>query len=164
MMFPVLFSGFFVLVFAYGMYEVWNIPLLARIFPFWISLIAFILSLIQLVIEARRCFAPQPLQGRALADLITAEDLAPETVYGRALYYVAWLLGLYLAIWLIGFVLAMTLFILAFLRWEALKDWTSCVIMSLGSAVFLVAVSWLLTLYWPEGWFGEVLGLPWPFR
>jgi putative tricarboxylic transport membrane protein len=163
-MLGVLFTGFFVLVFAYGIYEVWDMPLLARIFPLWISLIAFILSLAQLAIEARRSFAPEPTHGSEFADLAPDMSLAPGLVYGRALYYVSWLLGLYLAIWLIGFVIAMTLFIFTFLRWEAEKSRESCAVMSCCSALFLVAVSWIMTLYWPEGWLGEVLGLPWPFK
>lgn len=163
-MFGVVCTGFFVLVFAYGLYEVRDIPLLARIFPFWISLIALILSLVQLVIEVRRWLAPGGAYGSDVADNAANKNLPARVVYGRAVYYLSWLLGLYLAIWLIGFVIAMSLFIFTFLRCEAKKTWASSITMSLGSALFLVAVSWIMTLYWPEGWLGEVLGLPWPFK
>ena len=74
-MFEILFTGFFVLVFAYGMYEVWDIPILARIFPFWISLIAFALSLIQLAIEARRSFVSERTRGSEFADDVQGNNL-----------------------------------------------------------------------------------------
>lgn len=159
----VLCAAFFVLVFAYSIFEVWDLPRLARIFPLWISLVALVLSLIQLGIAMRRPFDPERARGSAFSDS-AADHGEPRQVYRRAGYYVAWLLGLYGAIWFTGFVIAMTLFVLIFLRWEAKKGWTGCVLASVFSALFLAGISWIMTLYWPEGQLGRLLELPWPLN
>ena len=162
MILGVLFSASIVAVFAYGVYEVRQIPLLARIFPFWISLVALCLSLFQLGIELRRYFSGARELEADFADLIPDRDLAPSEVYRRAAYYFMWIAGLYVAVWLIGFVTAMGVFVFCFLVLEARQKWFTALPMSLLSSLFLVAISWLMTLYWPEGLISSWLDLPWP--
>jgi len=97
-----------------------------------------ILSLVQFGATAKRLFEPGPAHPSPWSDRPPDQM---RHVYGSALYYVGWLLGLYGAIWVVGFVIAMTLFVFAFLRWEAERGWAR---------------------YWPEGQLGLLLELPWP--
>lgn len=163
MILAVLFSAFTVAVFAYGVYEVRQIPLLARIFPFWIGLVALCLSVLQLGIEVRRCFFGVEATRPDFADLVSDPGVASGQVYRRAARYFTWIAGLYLAIWLIGFVAAMGAFVFCFLVGEAGKKWFTALPLGLLSCLFLVGVSWLMTLYWPEGLLSSWLDLPWPF-
>jgi hypothetical protein len=162
MILGVAFAALLVVSFGYGVYEARDYPLLARIFPYWISLVAFCLALAQLVIEIRKYVLHIEEIHADFVDLAPDRSLPPRVVYIRGLRYVGWMVGLYAGIWLVGFVIAMTGFLLAFLRWEARLGWAITSVLAISGALFVIGTSWILTLFWPEGLISQWLGLPWP--
>ena len=162
MILGVLFAAFFVLFFAYGVYEAREFPRLARIFPYWISLGALALAVVQLAIELRKYLLQIEDVQADFVDLAPDRSLPPRVVFRRALGYLAWFIGLYLGIWLFGFVIAITAFLVAFLRRDAGLSWGKTLQLGLGGFFFVVVISWLMALYWPEGLIARWVELPWP--
>jgi putative tricarboxylic transport membrane protein len=162
MILGVIFAGFFIIVFAYGVYEAREFPRLARIFPYWISLGALILAVIQLGFELRKYLLQIEDAQADFVDLAPDRSLPPRLVFKRALGYLLWFVGLYAAIWVFGFVIAMIGFLVAFLRYDAELSWWKTLQLAAGGFVFVVAISWLMSLYWPDGLIAQWVELPWP--
>ena len=161
MLLGVVFAVLLVIIFGYGVYEARTYPFLAHVFPYWISLVALVLSVAQLMNEIRRYFLRVELVEADFVDLAPDRSMPPEVIYRRALKYLAWILGLYLAIWVVGFVIAMTLFLLIFLRCEARLRWSNTLTLTVCGALFLIGISWIMTLFWPEGLIAQWVDLPW---
>jgi hypothetical protein len=162
MVLGVIFAAVLVVIFAYGVYEALGFPLLAQVFPFWISLGTLVLALAQFVTEVRNYRLCIEEVQADFVDLAPDRSMPPDVVYRRALRYLLWIVGLYACIWVAGFVIAITAFLLAFLRWEARLNWSNAFYLAAGGFLFVVGVSWMMTLYWPEGLIGQWLELPWP--
>lgn len=162
MIFGVFFAGLLVVVFAYGAYEARDLPLLARVFPYWISLVMLVLAVIQFGVELRRYLLRVEDVEADFVDLAPDRSLPSQVVFKRAFGYFLWFVGLYVAIWVLGFVIAMTGFLLVFLRYDAELDWLQALELALGGFVFLIAISWIMSLYWPDGLIVQWVKLPWP--
>ncbi|HXV82552.1 MAG TPA: hypothetical protein VEG60_22030 [Candidatus Binatia bacterium] len=162
MILGVILAAVFVVFFAYGVYEAREFPRLARIFPYWISLGALVLAVIQLGIELRKYLLQIEDVQTDFVDLAPDRSLPPQVVFKRALSYLLWFVGLYLGIWLVGFVIAITAFLIIFLRYDASLSWGKTLQLGLGGFLFVVAISWLMALYWPEGLIVQWIELPWP--
>lgn len=163
MILGVLFAALFVIFFAYGVYEARDYPRLAKIFPYWISLGALLLAVIQLGIELRKYLLKVEDVHADFVDLAPDRSLPPLVVFKRALGYLLWFIGLYLGIWIFGFVIAMTTFLVAFLRCDAKLNWGRTFQLGIAGFLFVVGISWVMTLYWPEGIIARWIELPWPF-
>lgn len=162
MIFGVLFAGLLVAAFAYGAYEARELPLLARVFPYWISLVMLVLAVIQFGVELRRYLLRVEDVEADFVDLAPDRSLPPQVVFKRAFGYFMWFVGLYVGIWVFGFVIAMTGFLLVFLRYDAELNWPQALELALGGFVFVVAISWIMSLYWPDGLIVQWVKLPWP--
>lgn len=162
MILGVIFAALFVVFFAYGVYEAREFPRLAKIFPFWISLGALVLAVIQLAIELRKYLLQVEDVEADFVDLAPDRSMPPQVVFKRALGYLLWFVGLYLGIWLFGFVIAMTAFLVLFLRFDARLSWGKTIELGVGGFLFVVAISWVMALYWPEGLIAQWIELPWP--
>jgi cytochrome c oxidase subunit IV len=162
MVLGVIFAGFFVIVFAYGVYEARDFPYLAKVFPYSISLVGVVFAVIQFGIELRKYLLQVEDAEADFVDLAPDRTLPPEVLFKRALAYLLWFVGLYLAIWVFGFVIAMTGFLVTFLRFDAELRWSKVCQLALGGFVFVVAISWGMSLYWPEGLIAQWVELPWP--
>jgi hypothetical protein len=155
----ILFAAAVTLGFAYGVWEARTYAYLARIFPFYVSLVLFFLALINLVQEIRKT-----LQGTAeaetggTADLEVKWDIEMSQVLTKFLLFVAVIIILYGFIWLIGFPLSITIFIIVMYRYVSETKWIWALIAGLAGLGFLALVSKLLYMDWPEG----VFKLPWP--
>ena len=155
----ILFAAAVTLGFAYGVWEARTYAYLARIFPFYISLVLFFLALINLVQEIRKT-----VQGVAeeeaggTADLEVKWDIEMSQVLIKFLFFVAVMIILYGAIWLIGYPLSITIFIVVMYRYLSETKWTWALIAGLAGLGFLALVSKLLYMDWPEG----IFKLPWP--
>lgn len=158
----VVFAGLLVVVFAYGAYEARDLPLLARVFPFWISLVMLVLAVTQFGVELRRYLLRVEDAESDFVDLAPDRSLPPQLVFKRAFGYFTWFVGLYAAIWVFGFVIALTGFLLVFLRYDAELTWRETLPLAAGGFLFIVAISWLLSLYWPDGLIVQWVKLPWP--
>jgi putative tricarboxylic transport membrane protein len=163
MILGVIFTGFLVAIFAYGAYEAREFPLLARIFPYWIALVTGVLAVIQLGVEIRKYILQIDDAQTDFVDLAPDRSLPPRLVFQRALGYLLWFVGLYAAIWVFGFIIAMTVFLAAFLRYEAELGWVKILQLALAGLISLVTLSWSLSLHWPDGLITQWITLPWPF-
>ncbi len=155
----ILFAAAVTLGFAYGVWEARTYAYLARIFPFYVSLVLFFLALINLAQEIRKT-----LQGVAeeaaggTADLEVKWDIEMSQVLRKFILFVAIIVILYGGIWLIGYPLSITIFIILMYRYLSETKWVWALVAGLAGLGFLALVSRLLYMDWPEG----IVKLPWP--
>jgi hypothetical protein len=155
-----LFSLFLIVWFAYGVWEARTYAFLAKIFPFYISLILLLFAIISIVIEIRQVVdRAEDLHGTSSgSDLSVDWDMPMTEVWKRFGFYVGIILAVYVLIYLIGYPLALSLFICLFYRLVAKARWVSSIIAGCAGLGFLALASHLLGMDWPEG----LLKLPWP--
>jgi hypothetical protein len=155
----VIFSALIVLAFGYGIYEARGYAYLAKIFPLYVSLVLFVLALVNLVQEIRNT-----LKGVAedkaggTADLEVKWDIEMSEVLTKFSLFVCIIIVLYGFIWLIGFPLSITIFIILLYRFLTGTKWHWALVAGLAGMGFLALVSKLLYMDWPEG----IFKLPWP--
>lgn len=155
-----LFTLFLAVWFAYGVWEARAYAFLAKIFPFYISIVLLIFAVISIVMELRKAVGVGgDLDSKPGASDLGADwDIPIEEVWRRFGFYLALLLILYGCIYLIGYPLALTLFILLFYRRIARASWMVSILAGAAGLGFLALASHVLGMDWPEG----LLRLPWP--
>jgi hypothetical protein len=154
------FSLFLLIWFAYGVWEARSYGFLAKIFPFYVSLVLLILMMIHIVMEivqaVRKTGGGSAAAGGA--DLSVDWDMPMTEVYGAFLIYMGIIIGVYIGIYLIGYPLAMSLFIFLFYRFMANAGWIPSLVAGAAGLGFMALASHALGMYWPEG----LITLPWP--
>lgn len=155
-----LFSFLLIIWFAYGVWEARNYAYLAKIFPFYVSLVLLVFAVISIVLEIRKTVdAAEDLHDRSsAADLSVDWDMPMAQVWRRFGFYIGIILGVYVFIYLLGYPLTMTLFILLFYRLIAKASWIASLIAGAAGLGFLAVASRVLSMDWPEG----LIKLPWP--
>ena len=155
-----LFSLFLIAWFTYGVWEARSYAFLAKIFPFYVSLILLVFAVISIILEIRKIVdQAEDLHGASSgSDLSVEWDMPMSVVWRRFSLYMGIILGVYVCIYLIGYPLAVCLFICLFYRLIAKVRWVSAVIAGCAGLGFLAVASHLLGMDWPEG----LLKLPWP--
>lgn len=155
-----LFSLFLIVWFAYGVWEARGYAYLAKIFPYYISLILLIFAVISIVLEIRQIIdKAEDLHGASSgSDLSVEWDIPMAAVWRRFGLYIGIILGLYVFIYLIGYPLALSLFIFLFYRLIAKASWVASSIAGCAGLGFLALASKVLGMDWPVG----LLKLPWP--
>jgi hypothetical protein len=156
-----LFSLFLVVWFAYGVWEARSYAFLAKIFPFYVSLVLLLFAVISIVLEIRKVIdrADDLHEASSSADLSVDWDMPMSIVWQRFGLYIGIILVVYLFIFLIGYPLALSLFIFLFYRYIAEAKWTASIIAGCAGLGFLAMASLVLGMDWPQG----MLKLPWPF-
>jgi putative tricarboxylic transport membrane protein len=131
------FTFLVLLVAAAALYEARSFPYLGAIFPVAATVPAIFMAVAQLVLELR-------------ADRVTARVEARGKIK-VALEYFAGLILYFLLIWFFGFGIATTLFTFVFLYgWVGMRLFHALIYT--GSVVGVAQLmSWLLSLYWPQG-------------
>ena len=155
-----IFSLFLIAWFAYGVWEARSYAYLAKIFPFYISLILLIFAVISIVMEIRMVVdkADNLHDSSSSSDLSVDWDMPMSVVWQRFGLYVGIILGLYVSIYIIGYPLAVSLFIGLFYRLIAKAKWVTSVVAGCAGFGFLAMASKVLGMGWPEG----LIKLPWP--
>lgn len=155
------FSLFLVAWFAYGVWEARTYAFLAKIFPFYVSLVLLLFAVISIVLEIRKMIdqADDLHEASSSADLSVDWDMPMSVVWQRFGLYIGIILVVYLCIFLIGYPLALSLFIFLFYRFIAKAKWTASIIAGCAGLGFLALASRVLGMDWPQG----LLKLPWPF-
>jgi hypothetical protein len=155
------FSLFLVVWFAYGVWEARSYAFLAKIFPFYVSLVLLLFAVISIVLEIRKVIdrADNLHEASSSADLSVDWDMPMSVVWQRFGLYIGIILAVYLCIFLIGYPLALSLFIFLFYRFIAKAKWTASIIAGCAGLGFLALASRVLGMDWPQG----LLKLPWPF-
>jgi hypothetical protein len=156
-----LFALFLVVWFAYGVWEARGYGFLAKIFPFYVSLVLLVLALVSLAIDIVRSVRKAGGgQGTATgSDLSVDWDMPMSEVYVAFLIYVGIIVGVYVAVFFIGYPVALSLFIFLFYRFVAKAGWIASLIAGAAGLGFMALASHLLGMDWPDG----LMKLPWPF-
>ena len=154
------FSLFLIAWFAYGVWEARSYAFLAKIFPFYISLVLLIFAVISIVLEIRKVVdqADDLHEKSSGSDLSVEWDMPMAVVWQRFGLYVGIILAVYVSIYIIGYPLAISLFICLFYRKIAGAKWRTSIIAGCAGLGFLALASKVLGMEWPEG----LLKLPWP--
>jgi hypothetical protein len=153
------FSVLVTLAFGYGTYEAFSYAYLAKIFPLYISLVLFVLAIINLIQEIRSLRKGIGADSKTTADLESEwGDLAMSDVLRRFSAFIVVIIVLYALVRLIGYPLGITLFIIILYRYVSKTKWHWAIVAGLAGLGFLALVSKLLYMDWPEG----ILKLPWP--
>lgn len=155
-----LFSLFIIAWFAYGVWEARSYAFLAKIFPFYISLILFIFAIISIILEIRKVVdqADELHDASSSSDLSVDWDIPMEVVWRRFSLYIGIILAVYVFIYIIGYPLAISLFICFFYRRIAKASWIASIVAGCAGLGFLAVASHLLGMDWPRG----LITLPWP--
>jgi len=156
----ILFSLFLIAWFAYGAWEARSYAFLARIFPFYVSLILLIAAVVSIIIEIRKIVKPAENMesGGGSADLSVDWDIPIAEVWQRFAFYLSLIIGLYGCIYIVGYPLAMSAFVFLFYRWVAGASWKASIIATAAALIFLAIASRVLGMDWPQG----LIHLPWP--
>jgi hypothetical protein len=155
-----LFSLFLIVWFAYGVWEARSYAFLAKIFPFYISLVLLIFAVISIVLEIRKVVdrAEDLHEKSSGSDLSVDWDMPIAVVWQRFGLYLGIILAVYVFIYIIGYPLAISLFICFFYRFIAHAKWKTSIIACCAGLGFLALASSVLGMDWPAG----LIKLPWP--
>ena len=155
-----LFSLFLIVWFAYGVWEARSYAFLAKIFPYYISLVLLIFAVISIVLEIRKVVdkADDLHEASSSSDLSVDWDMPMNVVWQRFGLYIGIILAVYVFIFLVGYPLTMCLFIGIFYRLFAKTNWITSIIAGCAGFGFLALASHLLGMDWPAG----LIKLPWP--
>lgn len=155
-----LFSLFLILWFAYGVWEARDYAFLAKIFPFYISLVLFVFAVISIIVEIRKAVdQAEDLHTKSSgSDLSVDWDMPMSVVWQRFGFFVGIILALYVFIYIIGYPLAVSLFIGLFYKFVAKAKWMASIVACCAGFGFLAMASKVLGMGWPEG----LIKLPWP--
>ena len=155
----IIFSAFVMLAFGYGIYEAFSYAYLAKIFPFYVSLVLCVLAIINFIQEVRASRKDTKTDSTGAADLESEwGDFAMSEVLRRFSVFVVVIIVLYAFVWLVGYPLSITLFIIILYRYITRTKWHWAIVAGLAGLGFLALVSKLLYMDWPEG----IIKLPWP--
>jgi hypothetical protein len=154
------FSLFLILWFAYGVWEARDYAFLAKIFPFYISLVLFIFAVISIIVEIRKAVdQAEDLHAESSgSDLSVDWDMPMSVVWQRFSLFVGIILAVYVFIYIIGYPLAVSLFIGLFYKLVAKAKWIPSIVAGCAGFGFLAMASKVLGMGWPEG----LIKLPWP--
>lgn len=155
-----IFSLFLILWFAYGVWEARDYAYLAKIFPFYISLVLFIFAVISIIVEIRKKVddAEELHAASSGSDLSVDWDIPVSVVWRRFGLYIGLILAVYVFVYLIGYPLAVSLFIALFYKLVAKARWIPSIVAGCAGFGFLAMASEVLGMGWPEG----LIKLPWP--
>lgn len=148
---------FFTALFSYVVYDSWDMPIQAKLYPWAIGLVVLALLAWQLVRE----ILPSREQNSRVTgvDMDFTEEEASREGKLRALELFAWLYGFAGLLWLIGFYLAIPLMVLAYmLRHRENLTMTIALPASAGTATWLI-FGHFLHLPFPPGILLELAGL-----
>jgi len=149
---------FLILVFAYAVYEVWDMPIQARLFPWIIGFLGLGLVLWTFFRSLRTAVSGAEEKTDSSADFgFTAEE-ASEKGRRSTWEIFGWIYAFILILWLVGFHIAIPLMVFLYLVRHH-ERWTVTVGLTVGSWVVLWSIfDRLLHLPFPPGAFFDWLG------
>jgi len=127
------------------------------VFPIAIGL-ATLVPLVALAVGIVRSREPSVLLFDADKDTVLLQRHAPGD-----LYFLVWMALLLLASTLVGFVISVSVFIFAFLRYEARAPYWLCTACTLAFLLLLGVFAQALVLEYPTGLLQNFVPMPWPF-
>ncbi len=153
----IIFAGFLLIAFAYGLYDAFEHSYLGGVYTGSVCAVMLVLGawvLYDLTLA--------PVSSAANHD----EELGSEPGSRDGLlglgHYIYWLAGLLAAIFVIGYLLALTAFFLIFLRVKGGISWARTALLTAFGIGFLVFLAHIMVLDFPRGLLQEAVELPWP--
>jgi hypothetical protein len=147
---------FFIVVFAYVVFESQDMPEQARMYPYTISIIALVLLAWQLFREILPSQAVELRETGADMDF-TEEEATPEGKK-RTLELFIWVYGFGLALWLLGFFVAIPVMVFAYLVRHREGRIVTIAMPTVAGAATWGLFNNLLHLPFPPGVIFEMLG------
>ncbi|MDX1482942.1 MAG: tripartite tricarboxylate transporter TctB family protein [Alphaproteobacteria bacterium] len=151
-----LLTVFFIIVFAYVLYESKDMPEQARLYPYTIAIIALALLTWQIVREV--FFSQTPESRETGADVDFTEEEASVEGRKRAFELFVWVYAFGFALWVLGFFVAIPVMVFLYLLRHR-EGWVVTIAMPVvaGGATWLLFNN-LLHLPFPPGVVFEMLG------
>ena len=145
-----IFDSFFVLFFAYMIWEAreWGTP--AKLFPWVIGVPMVVLAVFHLVSEwqGKR---KEAVGGSPPVDVEFAKGIDPAIARSRALGSFLWIIGFLVSIWLLGFSISTALVIFLYLKMQAREGWGLSFSLAFGGwVIYFVLFEYLLRLPFPD--------------
>jgi len=155
-----IFALFLVIWFAYGVWESSNYAFLAKVFPFYVSLVLLVFAVVNIVLEVRKTVNQAiDLEESSGSDVNVQWDMPMADVWKRFSFFISLIFALYAAIYIIGYPVAMSVFIGLFYSRIGKASLKVSAIAGLCGFGFLTLASKVLGMDWPKG----LIQLPWPF-
>lgn len=124
------------------------VPATTRYFPVAVSGAAIVVALFDIV---RRGFMQRHLpEGETHSDFLNEGANAPAAAI---LGYAAWFFGYLAAIWVVGIVAASSVFVAAFLKFEAGTRWWTAALGGLSVLILVVVAGRVFRIRWPGALF-----------
>ncbi len=148
---------FFILLFSYVVYEAWDMPIQARLYPWTIGIIALALLAFQFV---RELIPSKKASSRETGvDIDFTDEEASRAGKIKALELFGWLYGFAILLWLLGFFISVPLMVLGYMiRHKESMVLTISLPLGCGFVTWLVFGNFL-HLPFPPGVILEALGL-----
>ncbi|MFT5445137.1 MAG: putative tricarboxylic transport membrane protein [Gammaproteobacteria bacterium] len=149
----IIFASIFMIVAAYALVDSTGYAGFGKIFPIIVSILALLLvgaTLFQIVTSKTPAAALQDSEA----------ELGGITKHST-LYFVGWIAAMLAAVSVVGFPFGCALFIFAFTSHHIEGGRIRNAILATAGVAFLGAMSYALTLRYPEGLLPELFGLPW---
>jgi hypothetical protein len=153
-----------VLFFAFVVFEAKDFAFAGRLFPLAVGIPAFILSVLQLVLDLRAKPKGEEAAPDDFADIAADASIPSAVVRARGIRFLCWFLGLYLGIWVLGFKIAVPLFFIGYMWLEGRARWLVTVPLT-ALSVYLIFYHFenLLGVFWPECILSRWFEVPWLF-
>ncbi len=158
---PSIFAAVVVLVAAWAVLVVSDLPFGAGLYPRLVGGMTFLLALAVLIGEIRQMrsgIARETGVGSSM-DLEVADEPARQR-YGGFARAMGWMLGMCLSIGLLGWQIGLTVFFTLYLVFQARARWFVIPILAALMMLILFYFDQLLEVFWPEGFLIELLDLP----
>ncbi len=147
----------FIIVFAYAVYEVWDMPDQAKMYPWTIGLLALVLLAWQIVREVMP--SEEENSRETGVDMDFTKEEATRQGKRRALELFGWMYGFAAGLWLLGYFVAIPLMVFLFMvRHKESLTLTIAMPTAAGLMTWLL-FSHLLHLPFPPGVLLELAGL-----
>ncbi len=153
-----LFSLFLIVWFAYGVWDARHYAFLAKVFPYYVSIVLLICAIINYILDIRAETGDGTENGAGGSDIGSDWDVPMSQVWQSFAFFIGLIILLYISIYLIGYPLSITLFVALFYRFIAKASIKASVIAALAALGFLAFTSKVLGMEWPIG----LWQLPWP--
>jgi flagellar biosynthesis protein FliP len=140
--YSLIFSCFLFVLFSGAAWQAYHFVELARFFPFYISIVAAIVSLGEMLLIIRKI---KKRKGEA------ENSLEDSKQSGSVVKYMIWIVAYIVIIIVLGFLPATVLFLFAFLYFETKFSLVKSLLSVAITMTVITIIANIMTLYWPKG-------------
>lgn len=155
----VIFAAVMLGIFGFAMWDASQHSFLGRVFPMGVAVVGLVFAGI-LTIALVRGGSTHP----AFFDYEATGEHVGVDGNGWLWTGALWIGALVVLTALIGFYLAMIVFFVSFLRLRAKAGWVKTLVLTAAAALFILGLSYALSLNLPAGALQDAYDLPWPIR